>query len=351
MNIPVPLTKYQRQVLQLVYDAYCSHGEWPDFGTLDRRVARLKRLPDLGLLVRDLPLGLLLPIWSGSIRPQADAKMKLTVRGLAECEGVQDDIDLFLRALRWIAKRELAYEPQPRVPDSGVPITGQQLMRALHLPAGRRPDVERLGQFLEIEYWGWRGCSTGSWKWQFTAGPDVRRFAKVHSIEEYFAAMDAWHAESHESQIDLAPLVSRVVRQGVSFGPPLPAYIEDAMIDDLKQVVTSGGWNANKLVALLHELNDNFARGNTYACHTLLRAVLDHIPPLFGYGTFSEVVNNTLWARTDKRYMKQLAEFRAQGDDVLHRQISGNGYALTMEDFPRPLLLRRLLAGCPRLPA
>jgi hypothetical protein len=89
LYIPVPLTKYQRQVLQLVYDAYCRHGEWPDFGTLDRRVARLKRLPDLGLLVRDLPIGLLLPIWSGSIRPQADAKMKLTVRGLAECEGVQ----------------------------------------------------------------------------------------------------------------------------------------------------------------------------------------------------------------------------------------------------------------------
>lgn len=111
MSTPVPLTKYQRQVLQLVYDAYCRHGEWPDFGTLDRRVARLKRLPDLGLLVRDLPTGLLLPIWSASIRPQADAKMKLTVRGLTECEGVQDDVDLFLRALRWIAKRELAYEP------------------------------------------------------------------------------------------------------------------------------------------------------------------------------------------------------------------------------------------------
>jgi hypothetical protein len=348
MNIPVPLTKDQRQALQLVYDAYCRHGEWPDFGTLDRRVARLKRFPDLGLLVRDLPTGLLLPIWSGSIRPQADAKMKLTVHGLAECEGVREDVDLFLRALRGIAKRELAYEPQPGVPDDGGPITGQQLMRALHLPVGRRPDVERLGQFLEIEYWGWRGFSTGSWNWQFTAGPDVRRFAKVHSIEEYFAAKDAWHAESQQSKVDMTGFVSRVVRQEVSFEPPRAAYVDDATIDDLKQVVTSGGWNADKLFALLHELNDNFARGNTYACHTLLRAVLDHIPPLFGYGTFGEVANNTSWARTDKQYMKQLAEFRAQGDDVLHRQISGKGYALKMEDFPRPLLLRRLLVGCPR---
>jgi hypothetical protein len=46
------------------------------------------------------------------------------------------------------------------------------------------------------------------------------------------------------------------------------------------------GLDCGKLARLVAELNDNYSRGNAYATHALLRALLDHIPPLLGYPDF-----------------------------------------------------------------
>ena len=40
------------------------------------------------------------------------------------------------------------------------------------------------------------------------------------------------------------------------------------------------------------ELNINFSNGCYLAVTMLSRAILDHVPPIFGYGTFEEVANN-----------------------------------------------------------
>jgi len=71
MDHPVTLTKEQRQVLQLVYDDFFPQAAWPTFGTLDLRLARSKGFPDLEQVVRELPAGLLLPLWSGGMGPRA----------------------------------------------------------------------------------------------------------------------------------------------------------------------------------------------------------------------------------------------------------------------------------------
>jgi hypothetical protein len=64
-------------------------------------------------------------------------------------------------------------------------------------------------------------------------------------------------------------------------------------------------YDVTKLLAVVGELNDNYASGHTYASHALLRTVLDHVPPAFGYANFREVANNYAWKPTDKRYMKK----------------------------------------------
>ena len=40
------------------------------------------------------------------------------------------------------------------------------------------------------------------------------------------------------------------------------------------------------------ELNDNYSLANYLSCGMLIRAILDHVPPIFGKSTFKEVVNN-----------------------------------------------------------
>ena len=47
-----------------------------------------------------------------------------------------------------------------------------------------------------------------------------------------------------------------------------------------------------KLIRLCEELNSSYDQENMYASSMLTRAILDHVPPLFGYKSFIEVANN-----------------------------------------------------------
>ena len=49
---------------------------------------------------------------------------------------------------------------------------------------------------------------------------------------------------------------------------------------------------------------------------------------------------------TDKKYMKQLMAFRAQGDDAMHRQISADADLLGFDDMPKSVCVDRLLLEC-----
>ena len=80
--------------------------------------------------------------------------------------------------------------------------------------------------------------------------------------------------------------------------------------------------------------------------HALLRAILDHIPPLLGSADFAAAVNNYRWCRTDRVYMRRLLDFKLQADDVLHRQISANADLLSLEDVPPRAWVNRLLREC-----
>ena len=128
---------------------------------------------------------------------------------------------------------------------------------------------------------------------------------------------------------------------------PPPAQIASPYVDTkvVKAIRAKDGqskFDVAKLLALVNELNDNYASRHTYASHALLRAVLDHVPPAFGHANFREVANNYPWKQTDKRYMQKLADFRDQADDALHRQISADADVLDFDDIPA----RATCAGC-----
>ena len=51
-------------------------------------------------------------------------------------------------------------------------------------------------------------------------------------------------------------------------------------------------YDLNKLIRMCKELNDNYSLNNYLACGMLIRAILDHVPPIFDKKTFPEVANN-----------------------------------------------------------
>ena len=102
----------------------------------------------------------------------------------------------------------------------------------------------------------------------------------------------------------------------------------------------------SKLLRLIDELNENYARSNAYAAHALLRAILDHIPPILGFKRFDEVANNYPWSITDKGHMSKLLRFKGQADDALHRPISSRRDLIGIDDMPPRLFVNRLLQEC-----
>ncbi|WP_410630482.1 hypothetical protein [Amycolatopsis sp. cmx-4-83] len=55
-------------------------------------------------------------------------------------------------------------------------------------------------------------------------------------------------------------------------------YVSSRFTESLKAKSEASSFDLDKLLRLTSELNQNFAQRNPYACHALLRTILDHIP-------------------------------------------------------------------------
>jgi len=125
-----------------------------------------------------------------------------------------------------------------------------------------------------------------------------------------------------------------------------PSYIDPQVSASLAARAEATGLDPGKLTRLVAELNDNYSRGNAYAAHALLRAILDHIPPLLGCADFKAAANSYSWSRTDRGYARRLLDFKLQADDALHRQISKRTGQLSIDDMPPKVWVNRILQEC-----
>ena len=112
-----------------------------------------------------------------------------------------------------------------------------------------------------------------------------------------------------------------------AFPPEKPAmsssrsFIAESRIEELR-ALTSPDYDFQKLVRLCEELNSSYDNENYYATAMLTRAVLDHVPPLFGQSSFSQVANNYSGGKSFKETMQHLeGAARKISDGHLHAQI------------------------------
>ena len=105
-----------------------------------------------------------------------------------------------------------------------------------------------------------------------------------------------------------------------STGAGLP-LIADSRIDELRNL-SSADFDCRKLIRLCEELNASYDNGCYIATAALTRAALDHIPPLFGKKTFSEVANNYAGSKSFRELMDHLDKgAKKVADGHLHTQI------------------------------
>jgi hypothetical protein len=102
---------------------------------------------------------------------------------------------------------------------------------------------------------------------------------------------------------------------------PVFDYVNLQRIDELRSI-SNAEFNLSKLVRICEEINICSSGRAHFATLMLVRSVLDHIPPIFGCGTFSEVANNHNGGKSFKKAMRRLNDSARQfADSYLHSQI------------------------------
>jgi hypothetical protein len=107
--------------------------------------------------------------------------------------------------------------------------------------------------------------------------------------------------------------------------PAKPGYmtlISESRLAELREL-KSPDFDFRKLIRLCEELNTAFQEESYFATAMLTRSLLDHVPPVFGFKTFSEVANNYAGGgRSFKETMQHLeSAARKVADAHLHMPI------------------------------
>lgn len=104
-------------------------------------------------------------------------------------------------------------------------------------------------------------------------------------------------------------------------GPNDLPYVDLSTIEALHSI-NSDQWDFLRLVELCRELNIVAGNGCHMATAMIVRAITDHVPPVFGCKAFSQVASSYAGSRSFKQHMANLeTSLRKVADGFLHTQI------------------------------
>lgn len=181
----------QQRIVQVVYDVFRADGEWPIIGAVDRVAderweidshAVLKRLSSDIALVDQLHL-------------RDDQPVKLRVRGIMACDSSGNDLDLFVRAVRWLAEKERSFRPTSMHAAEEIRATSEQFAADLASEGIAIDSVAsaKVSALAEVERLTWGGTfriDGDAGRWEINLRRDIRPFRRVETLDDYLAIRD-----------------------------------------------------------------------------------------------------------------------------------------------------------------
>jgi hypothetical protein len=150
---------------------------------------------------------------------------------------------------------------------------------------------------------------------EFTRSDGVRNYfgsQSYHSVEQSVGIVRSAAKALRRKQVAPNPSSSGT--------PAATPYVSLTRIDELRGI-GSTEWDLRRLVRLCEELNAAFAGGNFLSVAMLLRAIADHVPPIFSAKSFGEYASS-IARRSHKGSMGHLqGSLRHIADSVLHDQV------------------------------
>lgn len=99
-------------------------------------------------------------------------------------------------------------------------------------------------------------------------------------------------------------------------------FVHPTRIQELKEI-ESNQFDLVKLIRLCEELNNNSASNNNLSSSSLVRSIIDHIPPIFEFANFSQLANN--YSDGTKSFKKAMINLdnslRNIADNNIHSQV------------------------------
>lgn len=132
---------------------------------------------------------------------------------------------------------------------------------------------------------------------------------------------DEWRFKSDAiAKFESTFLLNECFEEKISSKISRDTYVNKDRIDELKKI--KGKHDFTRLIQMLLEINDAFSNKNYISVILLVRAILDHIPPIFGCDNFAGLANNYCGSKSFKESMQHLGNSsRKIADSHLHVQI------------------------------
>jgi hypothetical protein len=114
--------------------------------------------------------------------------------------------------------------------------------------------------------------------------------------------------EAYDLHSDIQPVIDQLrdlAEHPVEWSVTTGEFVDTSIIEQLRQTKSSK-YDLTKVVRFCEELNSSFRAGNYLASTLLIRALMNHIPPIFGHGTFQQVVSQA--SKSRKELFKPLEE-------------------------------------------
>lgn len=330
------LDEDQTLMLRSIYAGYATNRTWPTWLSVVRRFRQESSVDPAS--VRDsFPVvgrrkGLepsYSAIWFDPNHAGEDAEMRLTIAA-----GIHLDehraAEALVRSVQYLAKLVANANPDA----DRIRITRDSLAREMNLdPNVMLPIPELLHHEPLALVSSYSAPSSGNW--EVVLGEVLYEYRLISGLRGY---VEKTVELVNKSQADTPVASVMLEQQPVA---PVADYVDAGLISGLS-AVRDCPLDTRKLVALLSELNVNYAAGQPYACLMLIRAIMDHVPPIFGHDSYSNIVDQLKLARTDKNYLTQLLKSRFLSDDVLHRHIGRRPDITAMHDVPNRMSVNAL---------
>jgi hypothetical protein len=204
------LTPDQQCIVQATYDVFRESGRWPIVDAIDRMVDERWDF-DAYTVLQSLPTQIAL---MDRIHLREDQTVQLRLRAIAGCEGSQEDLDLFVRAARWLAEKERSFRPASPHAVEQLRVTSEQFVADL---AGEGVKVDSVAlakvySLADIERLSWGGSHNlegDPVKWEINLTRNIRPFRRVETLADYMEIRDRLDAgeDAARQASGLAPIL------------------------------------------------------------------------------------------------------------------------------------------------